>query len=115
MALAIAALGVGVLIAATSTGIGSASIADKTINAASLCQSHLAEVGLTIPLKPGTYSGEDGEGFLWRAQIASLGSHRQDAAGTTALRLYAVTIRESWLSGARRRSVVLSSEQVGPP
>ncbi len=115
MALAIAALGLGVLVAAATTGIGNASIADKYILAASLCQSRLAEMGLTIPLKPGTYSGEDGEGFLWRAQIASLGSHRQDAAGATALRLYAVTIRESWLSGGRRRSVALSSERVGPP
>ncbi len=115
VALAIAALGLGVLVAAATTGIGNAGIADKYIHATRLCQSHLAEVGFTIPLKPGVYSGGDGEGFRWRAQIASLGSHRQDAAGTTALRLYAVTIHESWPSGARRRSVALSSERAGPP
>jgi general secretion pathway protein I len=115
VALAIAALGLGVLVAVATTGIGNAGLADKYIRATSLCQSHLAELGFTIPLTPGTYSGGDGEGFRWRVHIGSLESHRQDAAGATALRLYAVTVRESWPSGASWRSVALSSERVGPP
>lgn len=110
VALAIAGLGLGMLVAATGTGLQSTSAADSYVQAVSHAQSHLAEVGRSLPLRRGNYTGDDG-GFHWRIHIAD------PVAGTAAgkLALYPVTVFETWQGGSAPKTYALYSERLGPP
>jgi general secretion pathway protein I len=112
VALAIAALGLALLVAATGSGLQSATVADQYIKATGQAQSRLAQVGRTIPLRKGDYSGAEENGFHWRVQIAAPMSP-PGAGPRTAL--YPVTVTESWPNGARQTRVSFYSERVGPP
>ena len=113
MALAIAALGLALLIAATGTGLENATAADAYIQATGRAQTRTAQVGVTIPLKQGDYAGDDGSGFRWRVHISTPTAH--GASGGPALGLYPVRTTVSWRSGFLQRSVSLYSERTGPP
>ena len=110
VALAIAALGLSLLMAATGAGLQNATVADKYIKATGEAQSRQALVGRTIPIRKGDYSGVESDGFRWHIRIAApvLRSGPQAA-------LYPVTVTESWPSGAGQAGVSLYSERVGPP
>jgi len=110
VALAIAGLGLALLVAATSSGLESSVAAARYLQATSHAQSRLAQLGLTLPLKKGDYSGEEGDGFHWHVHIADAISHA--SAGTA---LYPVTVTESWRNGPRQKSLSLYSERVGQP
>ena len=116
VALAIAAIGLAFFLSAAGVGLQNAGIADQYVQATRRAQSRLAEVGLTMPLKQGDYSGDDGDGFRWRVVIASPIGHAQGPAGQApSAALYPVEVHESWPSGASRREVLLRSERLGPP
>ncbi len=106
--LAIAGLGLALLVAATGSGLESSSAAGRATLATSHAQSRLAMVGLTLPLKKGDYSGEEGDGLRWRVHVAP-------PVVRGALALYPVTVIEYWRSGAEQKSLSLYSERVGPP
>jgi general secretion pathway protein I len=115
VALAIAAIGMAFFLSATGVGLNNTSIADQSIEATRLAQSHLAQIGLAMPLKQGAYSGDDGRGFRWRVEIAAPMTHARSAeAQSAATGLYPVEVGESWQSGFTRREVVLHSERTGP-
>jgi general secretion pathway protein I len=111
VALAIAALGLALLVAATGSGLENAAVADRSIQATSEAQSRLAQVGRTVPLKKGDYFGDEADGFRWRVHVADPLSHAR-AGG---LALYQVTVTESWRSGAVQKKLSLYSERMGPP
>jgi general secretion pathway protein I len=111
VALAIAAAGLGLLVAATGTGLENMITADRTIQAAGRAQTRMAQVGVTIPLKQGNYAGDDGGGFRWRVQIG--GPAARGAA--SALNLYPVRTTISWHSGVLQKNLSLYSERAGPP
>jgi general secretion pathway protein I len=113
VALAIAGLGLGLLVAATGSGLESSTAAARATTAASHAQSRLAQVGLTLPLKRGDYSGDEGDGFRWRVHIADPSGQGQ--VGSTAVALYPVTVTESWRSGVQQKTFSLYSERTGPP
>jgi general secretion pathway protein I len=108
VALAIAALGLALLVAATGSGLQNVTIADQYIQATSQAQSRLAQVGRVIPLKKGNYFGVEGNGLHWRVQIAAPMSRSGSAPA-----LYPVAVTESSGEGQTRAS--LYSERVGPP
>ena len=112
VALAIAGLGLALLVAATGSGLESSTAAARHILAASHAQSRLALVGSIVPLRKGDYSGDDGGGFHWRVHIADPIS-QASADGVVAL--YPVTVTESWNDGARQRRLSLYSERLGQP
>jgi general secretion pathway protein I len=113
VALAIAGLGLALLVAASGSGLQSSSAAGRVTLATSHAQSRLAMVGLTLPLKSGDYTGEEGDGFRWRVHIAApLAGGR---AGGTVLALYPVMVSEFWQNGAEQKSLSLYSERVGTP
>jgi general secretion pathway protein I len=113
VALAIAGLGIALLVAATGSGLQNGSAAGRATLATSHAQSRLAQVGLTLPLKRGDYSGDEGDGFRWQVQIAApLALGR---AGDTAVALYPVMVSEFWQNGAEQKSFSLYSERVGTP
>ena len=115
MALAIAAAGLGLLVAATGTGLENAITADRYIQAAGRAQTRIAQIGATIPLKQGDYAGDDGGGFRWRVHIGVPAAHGAADAKTPALDLYPVRATISWRSGASQKTISLYSERVGPP
>ena len=114
VALAIAGLGLSLLMEAASTGMESTAVADRYIYASSMAQSHLAQVGHVLPLKKGDYHGDDGDGFRWRVQIAD--PALQAGSGAKAgVGLYRITVIESWRNGVSQKSMSLYSERSGPP
>ena len=111
VALAIAGLGLALLVAATGSGLESTTAADRYVQAVSLAQSRLAQVGRSLPLKKGSFSGDEGRGFRWRVAIAE--PVAQPAPGKLAL--YPVTVTESWQGGMGPKSFSLASERLGTP
>lgn len=110
VALAIAGLGLSLLVAATGSGLESTTAADNTVQAIAHAQSHLAEVGRSLPLRRANYSGDEG-GFRWRVRIA-------DPVATAAsgkFAIYPVTVTETWLAGTASKSFSLYSERLGAP
>jgi type II secretion system protein I len=108
VALAIAGLGMALLLAATGAGIDNSTEAARHVQATSLAQSRLAQVGRTLPLKNGEYDGEEGNGFRWHVHVGAPAVH-----GTAAL--YPVTVTESWKNGMRQKRLSLYSERVASP
>ena len=82
VALAIAAVGLGALLAAVSQGLGNATAADRFIEGTRRAQNRLALVGTVQPLVPGERSGDDGDGYAWDVQIAQPTIHRPVAGST---------------------------------
>jgi general secretion pathway protein I len=117
VALAIAALGLSFLMAAASTGLASAGLADQYIEATRRAQSHLAETGVTEPLHPGVRAGDDGGGYSWRSRISPPRLHDAPPAseGMAPLGLYAVEVTISWRTGDSIKSVALRSQRVARP
>lgn len=106
VALVLAGLGMALLFAASGSGIGNSSAADRQIEAVSLAQSRLSQIGRTMPLKKGDYDGREEGGFSWHAHIGVPASH-----GNTAL--FPITVTESWRDGLRQRALSVYSERVG--
>jgi len=110
VALTIAGLGLALLVAATGAGLDSSSAAARATQANSHALSRLAQVGLTVPLKKGDYSGDEGDGFRWRVHIADPMTHGNEST----VALYTVTVIESWQSGTQQKTLALYSERAGP-
>jgi general secretion pathway protein I len=114
VALAIAALGLGALMAAAGTGIENTTLADQYIEATRRAQSHLAATGTLTPLRAGIQSGDDGGGYYWRVRVSQPTLHAA-APGPEAqkpLGLYTVEVTLSWRSDFSTRSVSLQSQRL---
>ena len=113
VSLAVAGLGIAMLLAAAGTGLGNAKLANEYVEATRHAQYLLAGVGVAVPLVPGERSGQDGPRYSWRLRISDPVTH---AAGASAMgpALYRVDISISWRSGAAARVVTLHSERLGP-
>ena len=108
VALAIAGLGVALLVAATGSGIDNSSAGVRRVQAVSLAQSRLAQVGRTLPLRFGDYSGDEEGGFRWQVHVGPAAAHG-------AMALYPVTVTEAWQNGRRQNTQSLYSERMGMP
>jgi prepilin-type N-terminal cleavage/methylation domain-containing protein len=115
VALVVAAIGLGFFLAATGVGLQNVGIADQYVQATRRAQSRLAQVGLTVPLKQGNYSGNDGDGFRWQVNIAQPLKHAQGSSAPSLPELYPIDVRVRWRSGVSWREVSLRSERIGPP
>jgi len=108
------ALGMGALLAATSTGLGNARAAQQYIEATRRAQARLATVGVAVPLAAGLVSGDDGDGFAWQLRIATPQAHAGPTAqGQPPLWLYTIEATVRWRADARTRSVTLQSQRLG--
>ena len=70
VALAILALCLGLLIQIFSRALSTTALSGAYSRATTLAQARLDDVGLDIPLEPGSYSGEPEDGIAWEVQIA---------------------------------------------
>lgn len=114
IALAIAALGLASLMAATGTGLGNAKLAGQYVEATRRAQSHLAVIGTATPLSPGDRSGDDGGGFSWRVRISPPLIRTNAGPGAQSLpAFYTVEVTISWQGGGTMKSVSLQSRRLG--
>jgi general secretion pathway protein I len=115
VALAIAALALSALMAAASTGLDNATLAGRYIEATRRAQSLLAQSGVTIPLRPGEQSGDDGGGFSWHVRISQplTRAAAPESSNLPPLGLYTVQVTIGWRSGATTKNVSLQSQFLG--
>jgi general secretion pathway protein I len=117
VALALAGLGLALLLGAASQGLGNTQTADRFLEATRHAQTHLAELGVAIPLKAGEYSGDDGGGFNWRVRVEPPAVHSRTRGQQRgqALALYTIQVTVAWQADSHRREVTLQSKRLGQP
>ncbi len=114
IALAIAALGLGALVASVGQGLQNVGAANLYIEATRRAQSRLDSAPLTDPIKAGVTTGDDGGGFAWRMAIAPVGSRPAPKGSVKdALTLYDMTVTISWKDGRGQREVSVQTERMG--
>ncbi len=115
IALAIAALGLGALMASASQGLRNVIAANVYIDAARRAQTHLDSVGSSGPPVAGEQSGDDGDGFRCRLTVAPAASLAPPkGSGKDGLTLYDVAVTISWQGvGGAARSISVQSERLG--
>lgn len=114
VALAIAALGLGALIAAAGQGLHNVGAANLYIEATRRAQNHLDMIGLSKLPIAGEQSGDDGDGFIWRINVAPIVSRAPPkGSDKESLTLYDVTVTVSWKADGQTKSVWLQSERLG--
>jgi prepilin-type N-terminal cleavage/methylation domain-containing protein len=111
VALAIAGLGLGVLMVAASQGLGNLRTADNYIEATRRAQSRLATVGTELAVKEGDWSGDDGGGFSWHIQAHPVPGTDEKATFIP----YDVVVTIGWSSEGKVKAVSLQSQRLGPP
>jgi general secretion pathway protein I len=116
VALAIAAFGLGLLMAAANTGLDNSVLASQYVAASRRAQSHLDALGVTDPLVPGVRAGDDGGGFTWQTRISPPRVQAASPAnGTKGLVLYAVEVSLTWRNGNQLKTFSLQSQRAAPP
>ncbi|MBB2202579.1 pseudopilin I [Gluconacetobacter tumulisoli] len=114
IAFVIAMLALGVVYEGMVGGIAATQIANRTEEAISRAQSHLAAVGHGMRVVPLVQGGDDGSGFTWQIRIVPEQSGVLDHG--PAMVLYQVEVSESWpdlSASGGRRTVVLRTRRLG--
>jgi general secretion pathway protein I len=113
VAFVIMSLALGVLLKVFSTGLRGAALSDEYGRAAILAESKLASLGVESELVEGTAEGEFDERYRWRTSIVEvvLDEHTDNVSppGGGSIQPLQLTVEVYWESGARRRSVELST------
>ncbi len=121
VALIIAGLAAGALLAAVGTGLHATQTATRYDQALVRAKSRLAAAVHGTKLAPGDQRGNDGGGYDWRLRIAPVASAMVRPVGLIGPRasssmpvvLYDVSVWIGWKDGGTERQVHLDTEQVG--
>jgi hypothetical protein len=114
IALAIAAFGLGALMASASQGLRNVREADVYMEATRRAQGHLDAIGAADPPVAAERSGDDGGGFQWRVNVVPVASIAPPkGSNADGLTLYDVTVTISWRGTGTVRSVTVQSERFG--
>lgn len=116
VAFAIAALALALLYGGGIDGLNGSRLAERTDEAVARARSHLAAMCHGARLAPGTQSGNDGSGFLWRAETIrgesatiTRGSD-DDPKPPLHADLFAVRVSISWPGPIRPHTVTLTTD-----
>lgn len=109
-ALAILSASLSVLLGMISAGLLRTSSAEKMVEAGSLTQSLLAEVGADYPVMAGERVGEFANGYHWHLKMQPVGGGREDGP----VGLYQVSADVEWGEGTEKRFFRLNTLRVGP-
>ena len=107
VALAIAALGIGLVMQVFAGGLRNIDRADAYLRAVTIAESQLARVGSEIEIANGSKSGETDSGFAWTISMSQFAPEEFDFDET--LRLYEVVVSVEWGPAVTRRSLDLHS------
>jgi prepilin-type N-terminal cleavage/methylation domain-containing protein len=121
VALIIAGIAAGALMAAVGSGLHATQTASMYDQAIVRAKSRLAAATHGTRLAPEDRRGDDGGGFRWRLRVEPVASASVRPAGvvgpraaaSVAVVLYGVTVWISWNDGSTEREVRLDTEQVG--
>jgi general secretion pathway protein I len=121
VAFVIAALALGLLFEAGSSGVRSVHAAADYGQAQARARSHIALASHASPLVAGTWQGDDGGGFTWRLRVAPIA--RTFVQSTAAampgrsteipIALFAITVWIGWHDASATREVRLDTQQIG--
>jgi general secretion pathway protein I len=121
VAFVIAALALGILFEAGSSGVRSVQVASNYGRALAHARSHIALATHASPLVAGTWQGDDGGGFTWRLRVAPISRtfvHSTAAAmpGRSTqipIALFEITVWIGWHDATATREVRLDTQQIG--
>lgn len=114
IAFAILAIALGAILQSFSQGLRTMSQAERYVQATLLAESKLAEVGASIPLEEGEYSGAGGEDTAWRVDIRPYEDDAARIGDLEVIRLYRVEVEVSWEGGVPARIVTLRGSGAAP-
>jgi general secretion pathway protein I len=109
VALAILALGLGVILPAMSDALWRTGEAEAQAEAASLARSLLAQAGSAVPLTDGEAAGRFDNGFRWALHAAPYRVSNQVGP----VRGYKVTAEVFWDDARHERSLALTTLRLG--
>jgi general secretion pathway protein I len=110
VALAILAASLSVLLAMISSGLLRTSSAERLIEAGSLTQSLLAELGTDYPISAGERAGEFAAEYHWHLKMQPVA----DGSPEGLIGLYEVSANVEWEEGSKKHSFRLNTLRVGP-
>ncbi|MET1079718.1 MAG: prepilin-type N-terminal cleavage/methylation domain-containing protein [Pseudomonas sp.] len=111
VAFLVAALLLTTIMSAFAGGMSNLFRADRLSVAALVAQSRMAEVGVTGPLRPGVFEGQDAAdpNYRWRIDVAPMDwDYATDFAAAGGV-LYRVQVSVFWRSVGRDSSFILTS------
>lgn len=110
VALAILSASLGVLLGMISSGLLRTSSAERMVEAGSLAQSLLAEIGADYPVMTGERVGEFANGYRWHLKMQPTADGNQSGPAS----LYQVSADVEWDEGTERRLFRLNTLRIGP-
>jgi general secretion pathway protein I len=111
VALAILSAGLSVLLGMISGGVLRTASAERMMEAASLTQSLLAEVGTEYPVRVEERAGEFANGYRWHLKMQQFGDNSNEEGP---LGLYEILTEVRWEEGTQTRSIQLKTLRLGP-
>jgi general secretion pathway protein I len=111
VALAMLSLGLSVLLAMISSGLGRTASAGRMAEAGSLAQSLLAEVGTELPIKTEERNGLFSDGYRWHLTMRLYDNTKEREERP--IGLYQISAEIAWDEGTERRSFTLSTLRFG--
>ena len=105
VAFVVASLSVVAVMRIFSTGLAGSQVTADYMTAAMIAEARLAEVGVVVPLRPGTAEGQAGERFAWALEVERLPQDED----TPVMEAFAVTATVLWRDGDDVRRFSLSS------
>jgi general secretion pathway protein I len=113
VAFAILALSLGVLLQIFSRAMSTTAVSGSYSRAAALAEARLAELGVTIPLEEGDFTGEPDDGMTWALRIQPLDASEFFPDQTAPVTPYRVTATISWGERGAERHFSLASLRLG--
>jgi len=112
VALAILSAGLSVLLGMISGGFLRTSSAERMMEAGSLTQSLMAEIGTEFPVKADERAGEFAAGYRWHLKMQPYGSGNGTEEGPVGL--YEISTEVQWEEGTETRFLQLKTLRLGP-
>jgi general secretion pathway protein I len=112
VAISILALMVGVIFRANSDSVRNIERADRLIEASTVAQGLMAEIGAEIALREGEVHGQSVGGLPWRVRMERYGDPADRAQWPLAA--YTVTAEVTLLEAAGGQTVTLKTLRLGP-
>jgi general secretion pathway protein I len=112
VALAILSAGLSVLLGMISGGVLRTASAERMMEAGSLTQSLMAEVGTEYPVRTEERGGEFANGYRWHLKMQPYGSSNNTEGGPVGL--YEILTEVRWEEGTQTRAVQLKTLRLGP-
>jgi general secretion pathway protein I len=113
VAFAILALSLGVLLQIFSRAMSTTAVSGSYSRAAALAEARLAEVGVTMPLEEGDFTGDPDDGMAWALRIQQLDASELFPDQTAPVTPYRVTATVAWGERGAQRQLSLASLKLG--